>query len=454
MKTQKFLVKSVILAITIVCLFQFTDALAQNKSDEKIPPLPKLLSLREQMTVRETWLKKRFETMLLPMMRRHNVSMWIVTNEEFHSDAVTESIVPPIPIVGRRDFFIFADNGKTLDRYAVVRYSEERLKNHYTVLNPSRDKTAEAIKKIVDEKKPKTIALNMGGGRGQSDGITLDAYKFLVESLGKDYEARFVSGGKLITDYLDTRLPEELEHYRNAVLVTDILTRRAFSNEIITPGKTTVGDVRWWLLQQVNNLGLTVWFQPDLRVQRQAKSNNTSQQFLEVADEAVMLERGDLIHVDFGLNYMGLSTDWQKHAYILKKGEKDAPAGLKNALKNTNLLQDALFKFARTGMTGAEVYENTMGEMKRVNVEAMIYSHPLGTQGHGLGASIDFRQSIGGAEERFRLGSYMAIELNTSTVVPEWNNQKVTIMAEDDAMMTEKGFEFIRPRQTEFYLIR
>jgi Xaa-Pro aminopeptidase len=376
-----------------------------------------------------------------------------VTNEEFHSDAVTESIVPPIPIVGRRDFFIFADNGKTLDSYAVVRYSEERLKNHYTVLNPARDKTAETIKKIIDEKNPKTIALNMGGGRGQSDGITFDAYKFLAESLGKDYESRFVSGGKLIADYLDTRLPEELEHYRTAVLVTDVLTRRAFSNEVITPGSTTVGDVRWWLLQQVNNLGLTVWFQPDLRVQRQSKTNSTAQQFLAVADENIILERGDFIHVDFGLNYMGLSTDWQKHAYILKGGEKDAPIGLKNALKNTNLLQDAVFKFARVGMTGAEVYEQTMAQMKRENVEAMIYSHPLGTQGHGLGASIDFRKSIGGAEERFRLGSYMAIELNTSTVVPEWNNQKVTIMAEDDAVMTEKGFEFIRPRQTEFYLI-
>lgn len=454
MKNRNFFAKLTIAAVVIFCSLQSNDTLAQNKSNEKIPALPKLLTLREQMTVREAWLRKRFETMLLPMMRRHNVSMWIVTNEEFHSDAVTESIVPPIPIVGRRDFFIFADNGKTLDRYAVVRYSEERLKNHYTVLNPSRDKTTEAIRKIVVEKNPKTIALNMGGGRGQSDGITHDAYKFLAETLGKDYEARFVSGGKLITDYLDTRLPEELEHYRNAVLVTDILTRRALSNEVITPGATTVGDVRWWLLQQVNNLGLTVWFQPDLRVQRQAKSNNTSQQFLEVADENVVLEPGDLIHVDFGLNYMGLSTDWQKHAYILKKGEKDAPAGLKNALKNTNILQDALFKHARVGMTGAEVYEQTMAQMKRENIEAMIYSHPLGTQGHGLGASIDFRKSIGGAEERFRLGSYMAIELNTATAVPEWKNQKVTIMAEDDAVMTEKGYEFIRPRQTEFYLIK
>ena len=48
----------------------------------------------------------------------------------------------------------------------------------------------------------------------------------------------------------------------------------------------------------------------------------------------------------------------------------------------------------------------------------------------------------------------MSIELNTSTVVPEWGGQKVTIMAEDDAVMTPNGYEFIRPRQTEFYLIR
>jgi Xaa-Pro aminopeptidase len=439
----------------ISCLLNGNFVFAQNKSNEKLPPPPKLLSQREQLRIREEWLKKRFDTVLLPMMRKHNVSMWIVTNEEFHADSVTEYIAPPIPYVGRRDFFILADNGQTLDKIAVVRYVEEHLKNFYTVLNPPGNKIAETLKQIVGDRNPKTIALNMGGGRGQSDGITRDAYKFLADALGKDYESRFVSGGKFITDYLDTRLPEELEHYRQAVLLTDILTRRAFSNEVITPGKTTVGEVRWWLLQQVNNFGLTTWFQPDLRVQRLAKANENPMQFLEVTSENVVLERGDLIHVDFGLNYMGLSTDWQKHAYILKKGEKDAPQGLKDALKNTNRLQDALFVAARAGMTGPEVYAATMAEMKKQNIQAMIYSHPLGTHGHGLGAAIDFRRGITAADaERLRLGSYTSIELNTSTKVPEWNNQMVTIMAEDDAFMTEKGYEFFRPRQTEFYLIR
>lgn len=439
----------------LIFLLAANFAFAQNKSNEAIPAMPKLLSLREQSEVRQGWLKKRFDTLLLPMMRKHNVSMWIVTNEEFHSDAVTESIVPPVPMVGRRDFFIFADNGgPTLERFAVVRYEEEQLKRFYTLLSPARDKTAETIRKIVEDRKPKTIALNMGYGRGQTDGITLDAYKFLAEAVGKDYESRFVSAGNLITEYLDTRLPEEAEHYRNAVLVTDILTRRAFSNEVITPGKTTVGDVRWWFLQQLNNLGLTTWFQPDLRVQRMAKANSNSQQFLSVADESMVLERGDVIHIDCGLIYMGLSTDWQKMGYILREGERDAPAGLKAALKNTNALQDAIFKFARTGMTGSEVYDAAMAEMKRRNIQAMIYSHPLGNQGHALGASIDFRRALGTSPERIRPGSYMSIELNTSTKVPEWNNQTVTMMAEDDAFMTDKGYEFFRPRQTEFYLIK
>lgn len=416
--------------------------------------MPKLLTQREQMDVREMWLKKRLDTLLLPMMRKHGISMWMVVNEEFNSDPATEYIVPPMPIVGSRDFFIFVDTGEKLEKIAIVRYSEERLKNHYQMISVSRDKLGETLRNTIAKYDPKKIALNINGTRGQQNGLSQASHKMLVDTLGAETEKKFVSAADFLVDFFDTRLPEELEHYRTAVLVTDILTRRAFSNEVITPGKTTVGDVRWWFLQQVNNLGLTTWFQPDLRVQRRAKSTATNQQFLSVADESVVLERGDLIHIDCGLNYMGLSTDWQKHGYILQKGEKDVPAGMKNALKNTHALQDAVFKVARAGMTGAEVYESAMAEMKRRNIEAMIYSHPIGTHGHGLGASIDFRKAIGGAAERFRLGSYTSIELNTSTILPEWDNQKITIMAEDDAAMTEKGYEFIRPRQTEFYLIK
>jgi Xaa-Pro aminopeptidase len=439
--------------IFILCI-AVNASLAQNRSTDPIPAMPKLLTQREQMDVREKWLMKRLGSMLLPMMKRHGIEMWIVVNEEFNSDPVTPHITPPIPIVGRRDMFLFIDRGQRIERIAMVRYDEERLRGHYRFVMPARDKFGEELKKIVDERNPKTIALNIGGSRGQQSGLSHDSYKFLAESLGVENEKKFVSAANFLTEFFDTRIPEELEHYRNAVLATDVITRRAFSNEVITPDKTTVGDVRWWMLEQVNKLGLTVWFQPDLRIQRQRSAAELTGQFLSTAKESDVIQPGDLLHVDFGLDYMGLSTDWQKHAYVLKPGEKDAPEGLKAALKNTNRLQDAMFAVARPGMTGAAVYEKTMAEMKRQNIEAMIYSHPIGTHGHGLGPSIDFRGTIGGGGNTIILGSYMSIELNTSTVVPEWGGQKVTIMAEDDAFMTDLGYQFIRPRQTEFYLIR
>ena len=440
-----------------VLLISASPSSLSSQTPKPIEPLPKLLSVREQQTVRESWLKKRLDTLLLPMMRQQKIDMWIVVNEEFHADPVTAYIAPPLPYAGRRDFFIFADRGgDKLDRIALVRYPEEHLKLFFEVLNPPGKDVADTLRRLVDERKPKTIALNMGGTRGVTSGLTHDSYKLLADTLGADYASRFVSAAPLIIEYMDTRLPEELETYRSAVELTDLLTRRAFSNEVIKPGKTTVGDVRWWWLQQVNNLGLDVWFQPDLRVQRQSQETSKTLQFLSVAEESEVIKRGDVIHIDCGLNYMGLSTDWQKMGYVLRDGEKDVPEGLKKALTNTNRLQDALFTHIKPGAKGFEVYDATMADMKNLGIEAMIYSHSIGNQGHALGASVDFRRPAAGAplEVPFREGSYTSIELNTSTPVAEWGGQKVTIMMEDDAYLTKDGMKWFRPRQTAFYVIR
>jgi Xaa-Pro aminopeptidase len=455
---RQFIILEMLLrSVGLVCLMTalLSFAAAQNRSDEPIPAMPKLLSQREQMDTREAWLKRRLNDLLPGMMKRAGVDMWIVVNEEFHPDPVTEYIVPPIPMEGRRDLFIFYLRGDTVERTAMVRYEEERLANHYTIMMPARDKLPEELKKFVDKRNPKTIALNFGGPRGQQDGLTYDSYKFLADALGPDDEKKFVTAAKLLTEFFDTRLPEEMTEYQKAVLATDVITRRALSNEVITPGKTTAGDIRWWMMQQINDLGLTTWFEADIRIQRQQTQTNLTGAFLSTAKEGEVIQRGDLIHVDFGLTYMGLNTDWQKHSYILKTGEKDAPAGLKAALKSTNRLQDIIFSIARPGMTGSEVYDATMSQCKKENIDAMIYSHPIGAQGHGLGAPIDFRRPASAADaDKFRQGSYTSIELNTSSLVPEWGNQKVTLMAEDDAVMTENGFRFIRPRQTELYLVK
>ncbi|HKJ02493.1 MAG TPA: hypothetical protein VJ997_08565, partial [Longimicrobiales bacterium] len=82
------------------------DTPARPRADDT----PTLLTWSEQMDVRDAWLAKRHD-MILPMMRRHGIDMWIVVNEEFHDDPLTEYVAPARPYTGRRDVFVFVDAG-------------------------------------------------------------------------------------------------------------------------------------------------------------------------------------------------------------------------------------------------------------------------------------------------------------------------------------------------------
>ncbi len=69
-------------------------------------------------------------------MRRHNVDMWIVVNEEFHDDPLTEFVAPPRPYTGNRDFFVFVDTGdKGLKKIAVTGYSQESVAKFFEKSN-------------------------------------------------------------------------------------------------------------------------------------------------------------------------------------------------------------------------------------------------------------------------------------------------------------------------------
>jgi Xaa-Pro aminopeptidase len=420
---------------------------------------PALLPLSRQIAIREEWLAKR-QAMLLPLMRKHDVGMWIVVNEEFHADPLTAYVAPPRPYAGNRDFFVFVDaGGAGLKRIAITGYAEDNLKRFFE--SPDEPVPADQrLAQLVEQYDPRTIALGIGGARGVTRSLTFDTHAFISRAVGPKYAARFKSAADLIEEYLDTRLPEEKEHYTTAVALTEYLTRRALSNEVITPGKTTVGEVRNWLFDALGSHGVGTWFQPDMRVQRAGAASPTSRGFLAVASEQTVIERGDVIHVDFGLTYMGLDTDWQKMAYVLRDGETEVPEGLKRAMANTNTLQDAVMRrHSKPGKLAGDVYLDTMAEMGERKIEAMIYSHPVGAQGHGLGASIDFRSSqrqdiAQQAGRRLRSGSYISIELNTGTPVPEWDGQKVFVMMEDVAWLDEDGWRFFRPRQESWYLIR
>jgi Xaa-Pro aminopeptidase len=254
---------------------------------------------------------------------------------------------------------------------------------------------------------------------------------------------------------MSIRLPEMLPTYRQMMHIVHALIARAFSSEVITPGKTTTEDVVWWLRQQVNDMGLGEWFPPSVTVQRPGKS---AQSF--IADRGVVvIERGDHLHTDFGIKAMGLATDTQHVGYVLKPGEKDAPAGLRRALQVSNRLQDLLLERMRPGRTGNEVLADTLAAMKAAGIDGTVYTHPIGDHGHGAGPLIglwDRQQGVPGRGDVLLLpSSWFSIELQATTPVPEWNGQDVRSAQEEDAVLGEDGaMSWVLDRQTRYHLVK
>ncbi|MGB7621500.1 MAG: M24 family metallopeptidase, partial [Terriglobia bacterium] len=277
----------------------------------------------------------------------------------------------------------------------------------------------------------------------------------LSDALGPQWMARVVRAERLPLDYLDVRLPEMLPTYRHMMEIAHTLMERAFSNEVITPGKTTTTDVVWWLRQQVSDMGLGTWFHPTVDVQRPGQD---AKSILSEKEDAV-IERGDVLHSDFGITAMGLNTDSQHMGYVLQPGEKDVPEGLKRALRNTNHLQDLLLERIRPGRSGNEVLADTLAAMKAAGIEGSVYSHPIGDHGHGAGPLIglwDRQQGVPGrGDVPVLASSWFSIELASKTAVPEWKGQELTVALEDDAAVDSAGkVSWILKRQTEFHVVK
>jgi Xaa-Pro aminopeptidase len=440
----------------LLTLVLFSAATLAAEMPAPLPPL------RDQDRIRQEWLKLRLERVLPAVMRRHGVAMWIVACREYNEDPVFFSLVSPsVMAARRRTILVFNDLGpeKGIERLALGGGSNGGLYRVY------RDPDVEnrelwgraqwvTLRRLVDDRKPASIALDISETHAFSDGLSAGEREQLEEALGP-WTAKVVHAENLPLEYIETRIPEMLPTYRQMMAIAHALIARAFSSEVITAGRTTTDDVAWWLRQRVNEMGLGEWFPPSVSVQRRGLGARSV-----IADrEAVVIERGDHLHTDFGIYAMGLATDTQHVGYVLRPGEADAPEGLRRALANSNLLQDLLLERMRPGRTGNEVLADTLAAMKAAAIDGTVYTHPIGDHGHGAGPLIglwDRQQAIPGrGDVKLLPSSWFSIELQATTAVPEWDGQAVRSAQEEDAVLGDDGrVTWVLPRQTQYHLVR
>lgn len=451
-------------------------ALAPTAQAQAAAPRRPFGTLREQADIQQRWLDKRMRTVLPALMRKHGVDAWVVPMREYNEDPVFSSLVSPTTFAARRrTIYVFFDrcaaagridpgDGSCVERIALGGTSQggvyEARRAMKSVAGDISGRQAElwgdeqwsVLKTVLEERQPKVIAIDVSRTFAFTDGLTAGERDGMTEALGPAFASRFRPAEALALEMIATRLPEEAEFYAKLQALVWELTQRMFSDEVVKPGVTRTSDVVWWWRQQVNDLGLGTWFQPSIEVQRKGVSE------AQLGDDPV-IQRGDVLHCDVGITALGLNTDTQHMAYVLRPGERDAPAGLTAALRNANRMQDFTMEELRAGRTGNEVLASSLARTRAAGITGTLYSHPIGKHGHGAGPIVglwDYQDGVPGRGDATVIANmWYSIELQATSPVPEWGGQPVRMAQEEDAVIGADGKAVwaIR-RQDRLFLVR
>jgi Xaa-Pro aminopeptidase len=417
-----------------------------------------IMPMRERSATIDKLLSDKLNNTLPELMRREGIDMWLLISREYNEDPVLKTMLPSTWLSARRrTILLIVDpgEGKPLERYAVARYQVDTLFKKAW----DKEKEPDQWQRLVDliaQVNPQKIAINKSEHFALADGITATEYLAFTEKLGSELSKRIVSSENLAIAWLETRTQLEMELYPTIVKIGHAIIREAYTSGFIKPGVTTTDDVMWWLRDKSRSLALTNWFHPSVSIQRaSAEKFNHIQAFSKRAQPQI-IQRGDLVHMDFGITYLRLNTDQQQHAYVLNDGESDAPNYLKAALNNANRLQDIFTGLFKVGKTGNEILKEARDQAINEGIKPSIYTHPLGYHGHAAGTTLGMWDSQGGVpiqgDYPLHANTAYSVELNAATFVVQWGKE-VRIMLEEHAFFDGEKVSYMDGRQTEFHLV-
>lgn len=406
--------------------------------------LENILPRWEQARIMERQLRWRQRHVLPEVMRRAGVDVWLVARSEYTLYLSLAAANDEGLIAERQDWLIFHDRGPDEG-----------------VLRTAGDELAESL---LDGARRVAVADESRGRLAAS----------LVARLGD----RIVDSAPLRTGFLEKRSPEEMSFFEHVARVAHEIIAEAFSSRVVIPDVTTTDQLNWWIRQRYVELGLQTSDHPTITVQRsrleRPKYPENDEHFrIDIPPRNgynTVIRRGDILSCDTGIDYLGLGTDTQQVAYVLRAGEFRPPPGLRRAIANTVELQDLFAAEFGDGKSANETVLPALEKARATGLRANIYSHPIpyylmryslngrfydGTR-YGAGPPLgDEGQTAPQPEMEYPVyaDTAYAMELDTFTAVPEWGGQDVRIVLEQTIAFTGNRVVFLGGRQTEFHII-
>ena len=397
----------------------------------------------------------KFDLILPEVMRENKIDMWIIMCREGNFDPMYRELGEGY--VGHNGYYIFTDTGKPRIERSVLGIEGYLLEEGkaYDYFGAESE-----LKEFVTRRDPKRIGLNMSKDIGGADGLSYTGRQELASILGPTYESRFVSAEKLVSDFRSRHVTSEIATFTEAGDYSYQLAERALSSEVITPGVTTLEDVAWWLKEQLFKHNLESSFgMPSIYV--------TGPNGIEATSNSRIIQRGDILMLDWGVGFMNMYTDMKRMAYVLKEGERDVPSGILHAYDQALKVRQVVAGTIKPGITARQNEDNIYKALKdggyaRIEfnkpnnndkTDVIVGCHSVGDWGHGSGPSIAFFNPVQ-MGYILRPTNLLSIEFFAYTPIPEWGGKKLRVPLEDDAIVTDRGIEWVYPINRKVLVVK
>ena len=306
-----------------------------------------------------------------------------------------------------------------------------------------------SLVRLLEQIDPRSIGINVSLHDALADGLTAGLRDHVAESLeGTPYAARLVSAEKHLSLLRGIKLPAERALIKRAVDETESMFDRVSREFRVGLGAR---DIAALFHREAERAGVpTAWSKrhcPTVTLGPKAAVGH-----VRPGDETI--QKGSIIHVDFGILREGYCSDLQRLWYAAPESGKEAPEPVRRAYAAIVAGIELAAKALRPGVAGWEVDQKVRDHLLAAGYPE--YPHALG---HHLGRAVhDGGGVLGPRWERYGNAPYEAVrEGNVYTLEPSiYLDGHGLVSLEEDVVVGPGGAEFLSrfPRELPILPLR
>jgi Xaa-Pro aminopeptidase len=302
------------------------------------------------------------------------------------------------------------------------------------------------LRETITRLNPDQIAVNTSRNNVHADGLTHAMYKILCDHLqGTPYADHLVSAEPIINAMRGRKTPTELERIRKAVEVTAEIFQKTF--DFIRVGMTEMEIAEYMQkLARDYQVGFA-WPAENCPTVNSGPNSLVGHS----GPTEIKVERGHLIHFDFGVKYEEYCSDIQRTVYVLREGETQAPPEVQRGFITVRTAIEKAREAMKTGVTGYSI--DTIAREIVTDASYPDYAHALGHQlgrvAHDGGALLGPLWEKYGDSPNQKLEAGQVFTIEPDAPIPGYGH----IGLEEDVVLTETGAAYIGEPQREIILI-